>query len=128
MLEFLVVGLGGFIGCCLRFGITKLMVPLGLDFPLATMISNVVAGFFIGFLTETEQNAAWVSPKMKLFLATGMMGGLSTFSTFSLETIELFRKSRYLHAAGNILLNVTLSFAGVLLGMLTARMLFRKTV
>ena len=128
MIEFLVVGIGGFIGCCFRFAITKLFIPLPLQFPIATLISNIIAGFFIGFITELEKDAGWISPKMKLFLATGLMGGLSTFSTFSLETIKLFSQSKYIVALGNILLNVSLSFLGVMLGMLTVKILFRKTV
>ncbi len=103
------------------------MLPLGFQFPIATLISNVIAGFLIGFITELERDAGWITPKMKLFLAIGMMGGLSTFSTFSIETIDLFSQSKYIHAAGNILLNVTLSFVGVMLGMITAKMLFKKT-
>lgn len=127
MLEFLIVGLGGFFGCCFRFGITKLM-PLYMQFPVATLISNIVAGFLIGFITGLESDVGWITPKTKLFIKTGMLGGLSTFSTFSIETINLFSQGKYIHAAGNILLNVTLSFAGVLIGMLTARILFKKSI
>lgn len=128
MIEFLIVGIGGFIGCCVRFAFTKIFSPLSLQLPLATLISNVVAGFFIGFITELEKDSTCISPKMKLFLTTGMMGGLSTFSTFSLETIKLFSQSKYIIALGNVLLNVSLSFLGVILGMFTAKIIFRKTV
>jgi len=128
MLEFLIVGLGGFIGCSLRFGTSKLLIPYDVQFPIATLISNVVAGFLIGFITELERNAGWITPRTKLFLATGMMGGLSTFSTFSVETIDLFAESKYSHALGNILLNISLSFIGVMLGMLSAKMLLRKSL
>ena len=127
MIEFLIVGIGGFIGCCIRFAITKLFLQLPLQFPLATLISNVIAGFFIGFITELEKNSASISPKTKLFLTTGMMGGLSTFSTFSLETLNLFSKSKYFLALGNIMLNISLSFLGVILGMVTAKILFLRT-
>ncbi|HAN21889.1 MAG: hypothetical protein A2Y15_06215 [Clostridiales bacterium GWF2_36_10] len=128
MLEFLIVGLGGFIGCCLRFGMTKIMLPLNLQFPIATLISNIIAGFFVGFIIGLEKDTLLVTPKTKLFVITGMMGGLSTFSTFSLETIKLFSQSKFISASGNILLNITLSFIGVLLGMLTAKMLLRKSI
>ena len=127
MIEFLIVGIGGFVGCCFRFAITKLFVQFPLQFPIATLISNVIAGFFIGFITELEKDSSCISPKTKLFLTTGMMGGLSTFSTFSLETLNLFSQSKYFMALGNILLNICLSFLGVIFGMFTAKMLFQRT-
>jgi len=125
MIEFLIVGLGGFIGCCLRLGISKLS-PYNLQFPFPTLLSNIIAGFFVGFITEIEQYSNSITPKTKQFLTTGMMGGLSTFSTFSLETVHMFAQSKYTHAVLNILLNILLSFAGVVLGMLTAKLIFKK--
>jgi len=126
MFDFLIVGIGGFIGCCLRFGITKLMLPIQFQIPIATLLSNIIAGFFVGFITELELNFDWMTPRAKLFLATGMMGGLSTFSTFSMETINLFSQSKYIHAVGNIAFNITFSFLGVLLGILTVKVMFGK--
>lgn len=126
MLDFLVVGIGGFIGCCLRFGITKLMMAFECQLPIATLLSNIIAGFFVGFITGLEANSSLITPKAKLFLTTGMMGGLSTFSTFSMETIRLFSECKYMQAVGNVLLNITLSFAGVVVGIFTAKLLFSK--
>jgi CrcB protein len=125
MIEFLIVGLGGFIGCCLRFAISRIM-PVGMQFPFSTLLSNVIAGFFVGFFTALGNCSDSITPRAKLFLTTGMMGGLSTFSTFSLETVNMFAQSRYTQAVLNILLNVLLSFAGVVLGMFTAKLIFKK--
>lgn len=124
MLEFIIVGAGGFLGCCLRYGITKWAGGWSISFPLGTLLSNVIAGFLIGFIVGIEQTAA-IPTKTKLFLATGLLGGLSTFSAFSLETVNLLRSENYLLAGGNILLNLGLSLAGVALGMLSANLFMR---
>jgi len=121
--QVLAVGCGGFLGCSFRFGLTKLFDAFG-QFPIATLMANVIAGFLIGFFTGAERGGRWMTPHVKLFLTTGMLGGLSTFSTFSLETIRLFAEERYLHAVGNIALNLALSFGGVVLGLAAARLLF----
>jgi CrcB protein len=97
------------------------MLGANAAFPFATLLSNVAAGFFIGVITGFERQSPMLSPNVKLFLTTGMMGGLSTFSTFSLETVTLFEKNSYFLAAGNILLNLVLCFAAVLIGCALAR-------
>ena len=120
MLEFLFVGVGGFIGSCARYGLNLLTARI--NFPMGTLLSNVIAGLFIGFIIGMENQNFAISPRVRLFLTTGLMGGLSTFSTFSLETIQLFQKGQYLLGAGNVALNLFLSLAGVLLGMLAAKL------
>jgi CrcB protein len=126
MLEFIFVGLGGFIGSCLRFALTKLTNQFSLNFPYGTLLSNVIAGLLIGFVIGLEQQSVTLNPKTKLFLTTGLLGGLSTFSTFSLETVNLFQGGKYLLATGNIALNLVLSLCGVILGMVCAKAIFKK--
>jgi len=122
-MEFIIVGIGGFIGSCLRYGFNKFAIYLNISFPLGTLMSNVVAGVTIGFIIGLESNTFSFSPKTKLFLTTGLLGGLSTFSTFSIETVTLFNDGKHLLAAGNILLNLILSLSGVVLGMAAARLI-----
>ncbi|MPM78096.1 putative fluoride ion transporter CrcB [bioreactor metagenome] len=124
--EFLIVGIGGFLGSCARFSLTKLSACLKWNFPLGTLLSNVIAGILIGLIIGLEPHVLWITPKKKLFLTTGLLGGLSTFSTFSLETINLFSDGKYLMALGNILLNLALSLFGVILGMCFAKMVLKK--
>jgi CrcB protein len=123
MIEFLIVGVGGFIGSCLRFGLTKLTAGLPFTVPAGTLLSNVTAGLFIGFIIGLEQQSVGIPPRTKLFLTTGLLGGLSTFSTFSMETISLFQDGKWLFAAGNIALNLALSLAAAALGLFIAKLL-----
>lgn len=127
VLEFLAVGAGGFIGSCSRFGLNKLSDIFGLTFPFGTLLSNVIAGIAIGIIIGFEEEMMPVSPKMKLFLTTGLLGGLSTFSTFSLETVNMFRSSKYFLASGNIALNLCLSMGSVMLGILMVRAVLKST-
>ncbi|MBP1758086.1 MAG: camphor resistance protein CrcB [Firmicutes bacterium] len=117
------VGIGGAIGSCLRYGITLATLRLGWVFPLGTLLSNVIAGFAIGLIVGLEAQSLCIPPRTKLFLNTGLLGGLSTFSTFSLETVRLYSAGNYLHAAGNVILNLGLSLLGVVLGMVLARII-----
>jgi CrcB protein len=117
--DFLAVGIGGFIGSCLRYGLHQATIYFGISFPLGTLLSNVIAGVAIGFVVGLDI----FSPKSKLFLTVGLFGGLSTFSTFSLETVNLFKDGNYFMSAANVLLNLTLSFGGVVLGLFLAGLL-----
>ena len=123
MAELLAVGIGGFLGSCLRYGLSKWTGSFFVTFPLGTLLSNVIAGFFIGFIIGLEQQSVRISKNTKLFLSTGLLGGLSTFSTFSIETVELFRSEKYLLSAGNIALNLGLSLFGTILGLIAAKAL-----
>jgi CrcB protein len=120
--DFLIVGIGGFIGSCLRFALSQIAEYHGASFPLGTLFSNIIAGVAIGFVIGLDI----YSPKTKLFLTTGLLGGLSTFSAFSLETVNLFSDGKYFHSMSNILLKLVLSFAGVILGMFLAGLLTKK--
>lgn len=88
------------------------------QFPMATLISNVISvvvmGIALGMFASKMQSEAW-----RAFIIIGFCGGFSTFSTFSFETLELFRRGNYLFAAGNILLSLTLCM--IILAVLTKK-------
>ena len=111
------VGCGGFLGAISRYIISIYTSKQFLfKIPLGTLIVNVLGGFLIGLIMELTIKNNFISPQLKLFLTTGIMGGLTTFSTFSYETIVLIKKGNILLAILNILLNLILSLLGVVLG------------
>ena len=121
----IMVGLGGFLGACGRYSLTKLLDHFAPSFPFGTLFSNILAALLVGFLLGIERQSFSLSPHAKLFLTTGLLGGLSTFSTFSIETVRYFEDGKTLLAAGNVLLNVGLSLLCVLAGLAVAKTLFK---
>jgi CrcB protein len=86
------------------------------QFSIRDFICNVAGGFFIGFILQGS-NMFWnLSDGTRTFLTTGILGGLTTFSTFSYETFSMFGQGKYLTAGINIALNIILSIAGVWAG------------
>lgn len=114
MIKILCVGVGGFIGAVLRYLIS--LKFLSFKFPIATLVVNIMGGFLIGFIIELSIRTDSISDNLKLFLTTGMMGGLTTFSTFSLESVKFFDSGNYIFFGLNIFLNLTLSILGVFIG------------
>lgn len=113
-------------GSCLRYLFTLAFKHAGVAFPAGTLVSNVLAGLLIGFIIGMDRQTSLIPPQMKLFLTTGLLGGLSTFSTFSLETVELFSAQKYLMCMVNVFSNLCLSLLGVVVGMAVARWVFFK--
>ena len=112
-----VIGFGGCIGAMLRYLISILSSRyLGGQIPYGTLIVNVLGGILIGVIIEISINTKILSSNMVLFLTTGLLGGLTTFSTFSLETVNLFQTGRYIASCINIFLNLFLSIGGVIIG------------
>ena len=84
--KFLWVGLGGALGAILRYSIS--LLPLKSSFPFLTLITNVIGAFVIGIVVGLFEKH-YLSSNINLFLKTGVCGGFTTFSTFSLETLTL---------------------------------------
>ena len=124
MQKIICVGIGGFIGASMRYLISiQSSKLLNSSIPLGTLIANVLGGFLIGVIMEISMSTDLISPNLKLFLTTGIMGGLTTFSTFSYETISLLSDGKYMLGFGNIFLNLILSLGGVVLGTTLCKMI-----
>lgn len=115
--KILFVGVGGFIGAALRYLVSLASAGLfGTKMPWGTLIVNATGGLIAGLVMELGIATDLISSAMRLFLMTGVLGGLTTFSAFSWETISLFADGTYLRALLNIILNLTLALGGVALG------------
>ena len=116
MLEWCIVGLGGFVGAALRYAVTLLPLqePLlqgQLLFPVKTLAVNVAGCAAIGVLSVLAAKAAPPTPRLLLFLKTGVCGGFTTFSTFALESATLVKSGHALAAAAYIALSVAAGVA-----------------
>ena len=115
------VAIGGSIGALMRFlGSFYINKLLGTAFPYGTLGVNIIGSFIIGFLALYFEQT--ISPNAKALLITGMLGALTTFSTFSLESVLMLQQGLYSKALLNVLLNVTLAISATIAGM----MLFRR--
>ena len=113
----LCVGFGGGIGAMLRYHITLAANRfLGLTFPFGTLLVNFLGGFMIGFLLALAQSATWLDTNIRAFLITGLLGGLTTFSTFSAESITLLTGAQPWLGIINIFANLCGALLAVLLG------------
>ena len=107
------IGSGGFIGAILRYSINQ--IPINSNFPFHTLIANLIGSFILGSLFAFFTYTNYFSTHIKSLLSTGMMGALTTYSTFALETYELINKNLYSDALINISLNLmgTITLAGI---------------
>jgi len=112
------LALGGALGAVARFYMAGIL-PVYREFPVGTLLVNSVASFLLGYLYGLIFWGFEVTPEWRVFLGTGFCGALSTFSTFSYETFSLLREREYLLAglniAANVIITITLVFAGFLL-------------
>ncbi len=124
MVKILAVAVGGGIGATTRYLVSTWAAGrFGADFPYGTLIVNVAGCFMIGlFMTLTTERLI-VSPYWRLIFAVGFLGGLTTFSSYSYETLRLIEDSDLLPAFYNIGLNLILGFAATWAGIVVARLL-----
>lgn len=113
MKEILIVGAGGFAGSILRYLVSKTMVSCVAvsGFPFATLTVNVIGSLLIGGLVSAGTNGGWY-----LLAVTGFCGGFTTFSTFSLECVGLFRSGNWSMGITYIAASLLLSIAAVIVG------------
>jgi CrcB protein len=126
MLNYILVGVGSAIGGVSRFWASGVIANrFGQSFPWGTLVVNVSGCFIIGlFATLTATEGRWlVGPSGRNFFMTGVCGGYTTFSSFSLQTLNLARDEEWLYAVGNAALSLVLCLAAVWLGHVLAEFL-----
>ena len=113
-MNFVFVALGGAVGAVARYAIS--LIPIKSQFPLLTLVTNILGALLIGFIVGLTDKKADVSPNAVLFWKTGVCGGFTTFSTFSLEAYKLFETKAYALGGIYVALSVCGCLAGVFVG------------
>ncbi|MCE9587692.1 MAG: fluoride efflux transporter CrcB [Verrucomicrobia bacterium] len=117
---YLLVGVGGALGSVARAGMTDLVTRwMGNQFPFGTVVVNVMGALLMGLLAgygETEPGRLIFSPGARTFLMIGVLGGYTTFSSFSLQTFLLMEQGNWIGAFLNVFLSVLLCVSGIWLG------------
>jgi CrcB protein len=121
----LAIGVGAVLGAWLRWGLGLLLNPILPDLPLGTLAANLVGGFVIGLAIEFFAFFPGVAPEWRLAVITGFLGALTTFSTFSAESVTLLARGQYAwaaaHVTGHLAGSLAMTALGVLLFRLSAR-------
>ena len=115
---YLIVALGAGIGGALRHGVNVAAARLlGMGYPFGTITVNIVGSFVMGLLTRLFLAHPEISPSARLLLTTGVLGGFTTFSTFSLDAAVMIERNAWSTAAAYALASVAGSVAALFLGM-----------
>ena len=119
----LLIGSGGFAGSILRYVISMGVQNKFLSsFPYGTLSVNVIGSFLIGVVYALVERGN-LSPETRIFLATGLLGGFTTFSAFSLDALNLLHEGLWLEGATYIVTSVLLGIAFAFLGLLTIKLI-----
>ncbi|MFA6058993.1 MAG: fluoride efflux transporter CrcB [Taibaiella sp.] len=120
MKTILLIGSGGFLGSVARYGLQHLMhkvIPAA--FPFGTLLVNIIGCFAIGLIYGSLGKSNWLTEDWKLFLAIGICGGFTTFSSFSHENIKLLQDGQafqaLLYIAASVIIGLTMTYVGILI-------------
>lgn len=126
---YFVVMIGGALGTFARMGLSSFLAArYGESFPAGTLVVNITGCFLIGIFAglTNPQNGLLVSPLWRAFVMIGICGGYTTFSSFSLQTLNLFNDGEYFYATMNIALSVVLCMLFVWLGQVLATLFLTR--
>lgn len=122
MNQTIAIAAGGALGALMRFWVANAVYALlGRGFPWGTLAVNVIGSLIMGFLYVLLLERLASAPEWRAFLLVGLLGAFTTFSTFSLETLNLMQQALYARALANVLLSVLACVAAAWLGVLMAR-------
>jgi len=123
-MQFLYIGIFGACGCLSRYLVSGWVLrATGTALPFGTLAVNVIGSFLLGLVMVGSQQSTLLSPEVRIGITVGFMGGFTTFSTFSYETIRLLEEGSFASAGANILLNVLVCVCAAALGIFVARQL-----
>jgi len=120
---FVAIGVGAMFGAWLRWLLGLWLNPMFPSVPLGTLVANLAGGYVIGVMVALLGQHTSLPPEVRLFAVTGFLGSLTTFSTFSAESVGLLTRGDYGWAAAHILVHLAGSLLMTVLGMHTVRML-----
>ncbi len=124
MVQLVAIALGGAVGALLRYWTsTGVYALLGREFPYGTLVVNVSGSLLMGFLTVVMLERLSVGPEWRAALLIGLLGAFTTFSTFSMETLNLIEQGAMLRAGLNAVLSVVLCLTAAWVGLVLGRQL-----
>jgi CrcB protein len=116
-MNYLVIGVGGFVGAIARYALAVWIGQRwGRSFPLGTFIINISGSFLIGLLMTLMAERFTENPQWRLLLVIGFLGAYTTFSTFEYETGSLLKDGEWFYASLNVILSVVVGFIALKLG------------
>ena len=118
------VGVGGGIGTLARYYIAGWIQAAGSAFPWGIFVVNITGGLLMGIIVEASALKLNLSPELRAFLTVGVLGGYTTFSTFSLDSVLLLQKGEYAQAAFYVIGSVVLSILALFAGLWIVRSLY----
>ncbi|KRE97793.1 camphor resistance protein CrcB [Frateuria sp. Soil773] len=122
---FIAIGIGGAIGCWLRWLLGHLLSPIFPTVPLGTLAANLIGGLLMGCAMGVWDHFQTLPAELRLFVFTGFLGGLTTFSTFSAESSTLLLREQYLWFGAHVALHLVGSISLTVLGIVLTRSLLR---
>jgi CrcB protein len=121
--SFLAIGVGAALGAWMRWGLGLWLNPALPEMPLGTLAANMIGGYLIGLSIAFFMQHPGLSPEWRLLIITGFLGGLTTFSTFSAETVTLLLRGQYVWGVGIIVTHIGGSLLMTVLGIQTFKWL-----
>ncbi|MEN3185707.1 MAG: CrcB family protein [Atribacterota bacterium] len=125
MRDVLLVSFGGAIGALLRFIVGDIIQKNTLNFPLSTFVINVVGSFLLSVLMYSAEYGGLVSREVRIFLAIGVLGAFTTFSSLEYESLRLLEAGEHLFFLLDLLGNVVFGFGACLFGKIVATIIWR---
>jgi len=121
-MQIVYISIFGGLGCLSRYLVSGWVYNVaGRTLPYGTLAVNIVGSLLLGLIMEGSLRSTLLPPDLRVGLTVGFMGGFTTFSTFSYETVRLLEEGSYLQAGSNVLLNIVICLAFAAIGIFLAR-------